>query len=139
VLYEQTHVTIRVRGNINESTYICDLTSLAHAISRPMLKFCTLHCTAKFFQYIKNKKICNAKKNLLKKTAFLRFSKKLAMKKFFIFCLLLVYVQSKMVHEKNGGHRPFFQLHKEIGYFRVNFVRVCCHSNELRVTKTDIN
>ena len=31
-----------------------------------------------------------------------------------------------MVHEKKkGDHRAFFQLQKEIGYFRVNFVRVC--------------
>jgi hypothetical protein len=35
-----------------------------------------------------------------------------------------------------------FQLHSAcmhaIGYFRINFVRVCCHINELRVNDTDL-
>ena len=31
-----------------------------------------------------------------------------------------------------------FQLHRALGYFRVNFVRVRCHSNELCVAKTTI-
>ena len=31
-----------------------------------------------------------------------------------------------------------FQLHRALGYFRVNFVRVRCHSNELCVAKTNI-
>jgi hypothetical protein len=40
---------------------------------------------------------------------------------------LLVYDAWKQI----GSQRAFFQPHKEIGYFRVYFIRVCCHSNEL--------
>lgn len=46
-----------------------------------------------------------------------------------------------MVHEKKLDVTVLFPqllLSKEIGYFRLNFVHECCHSNELCVTKTDI-
>jgi hypothetical protein len=42
MLYEQTHVTIRVSGNINQSSYMYDLTwRLAHAISRHCMSLTT--------------------------------------------------------------------------------------------------
>jgi hypothetical protein len=83
-------------------------------------------------------KFCHGKIFLLRKSHFCDFQK-LAWQIFFIFCLLLVYVLSKMMHEKKlGVTELFFQLHKAIGFFRVNFLCVCCHSNELCVIKTDI-
>jgi hypothetical protein len=52
------------------------------------------------------------------------FFKRMALQNVFIFCLQLVYIVSKIFHKKN---------------FRMNFVCMCCHSNKLCVTKTDIN
>jgi ATP sulfurylase len=102
-----------------------------------MLKFCTLYCTAKVFQYTKNKKILWCQKIFIEKTDIFAIFKKMALQNFFIFSLWLVYVVSKIFPEKEiGGHRVLlFQLHKAIGYVGMNFVRVYCHINELYVSR----
>ena len=58
---------------------------------------------------------------------------------FFIFCLWLVYVVSKIFHKKYWESHNSASFPTTQSYFGVNFVHMCCHSNELCVTKTDIN
>jgi hypothetical protein len=67
--------------------------------------------------YTKNKKLCIAEKKIYEENGIFAFFKKLALQKFFIFFLLLVYVISKMMHEKKFRVTVlFFQLHKEISF-----------------------
>ena len=97
-----------------------------------MLKFCTLHCIAKVFQFTKNEKFCNAKTKLLnERTAFLRFSKTGVTEHFYILLIVSICYSKIMQEQKLGVTVHFFQQHKQICYFLVNFVRVCRHSNEL--------
>jgi hypothetical protein len=105
----------------------------------PMFKFCMLYCTAKNFHYTKNKKNSVMPKSFYRRIWHFAFSKKMALQNFFIFCLLLAFRPSKIMHEKKLGVTMFFfQLYETIGHFGVNFVHVCRHSNELSVTKINI-
>jgi hypothetical protein len=93
----------------------------------------------KTFIIQKIKKFCNAKKIFIEEYDIFAFYKKMALQNFFIFCTLLAFLPSKIMHEKKLGVIMFlFQLYETIGHFGVNFVHVCRHSNEISVTKTNI-
>ena len=78
-------------------------------------------------------KVRNAKlRNYLKRVLYViknaKFSK--TVRYISLFCAVTyVEILRNVLHE----------LHQAIGFLRVIFVSVCCHSNELCVTKTDIN